>query len=54
MYMKEPGGIIFEFATDGPGFLVDETVEELGSNLKLPEQYEHERAKIERRLPKLN
>jgi len=38
-------------ATDPPGFLVDESKEELGAHLMLPEQYERHRAEIERALP---
>ncbi len=48
-----PGGIVFEVATDGPGFAVDEPSESLGTRLMLPPQYESRRAEIERRLPSL-
>ena len=51
IYFREPGGILFEIATEGPGFGVDESVEHLGENLKLPPQYEEHRAEIERALP---
>lgn len=51
IYYREPGGILFEIATNPPGFAVDETVAELGSALKLPEWYEPRRAKIEAELP---
>ena len=51
IYFREPGGILFEIATEGPGFRVDEPVEHLGENLKLPLQYEEHRAEIERVLP---
>src|SRR5216684_1825499 len=51
IYFREPGGILFEIATEGPGFTVDESVEHLGENLKLPPQYEEQRAEIERVLP---
>lgn len=51
IYFREPGGVLFEIATDGPGFLFDESVEELGSSLKLPPWYEPNRAEIERNLP---
>ncbi|WP_372920429.1 ring-cleaving dioxygenase [Salegentibacter sp.] len=54
LYFREPGGVLFEIATDNPGFTRDESLEELGSNLKLPEQYEASRERIERLLPKLN
>ena len=52
IYFREPGGILFEIATDGPGFTVDETVDQLGEHLKLPPQYEPHRAEIERTLPR--
>ena len=51
IYFREPGGILFEIATEGPGFTADEPVEHLGENLKLPPQYEEHRAEIERVLP---
>lgn len=51
IYFREPGGILFEIATDPPGFAVDEPVETLGQALKLPPQYEAQRATIERILP---
>ncbi len=51
IYFREPGGILFEIATEGPGFTADEPVEHLGENLKLPPQYEEHRAEIERALP---
>lgn len=54
LYFREPGGVLFEIATDNPGFAVDEQVSELGSHLKLPAQYESHRAKIEQVLPVLN
>ncbi|MEO6316659.1 MAG: ring-cleaving dioxygenase [Chitinophagaceae bacterium] len=54
LYFREPGGVLFEIATDNPGFATDETVENLGSSLRLPKQYEPSRAKIEAVLPKLN
>jgi glyoxalase family protein len=53
IYYREPGGILFEIATDIPGFAVDEPAESLGTNLKLPKQFESARAEIERRLPPL-
>jgi glyoxalase family protein len=53
LYFREPGGVLFELATDNPGFATDETVAELGSSLKLPKQYEPAREKIESTLPKL-
>lgn len=51
IYFREPGGILFEIATDNPGFAIDESVETLGESLKLPSQYEPHRAEIERTLP---
>ncbi|AUD05660.1 ring-cleaving dioxygenase [Spirosoma pollinicola] len=51
IYFREPGGILFEIATNPPGFAVDEPVVELGTALKLPPQYEPRRAKIEAELP---
>ena len=53
LYFREPGGVLFEVATDNPGFTVDESLENLGSALKLPKQYENMRSKIEAALPKL-
>lgn len=54
LYFREPGGVLFELATDNPGFTVDESLEELGTNLKLPAQYESNRVMIEGILPKLD
>lgn len=54
VYFHEPGGVLFEIATDPPGFTKDESLDELGSSLKLPEWLEHERNVIEEELPKLN
>lgn len=53
IYFREPGGVLFEVATDNPGFTVDEPLHELGAHLKLPRQYEPHRAEIEKFLPKL-
>jgi glyoxalase family protein len=53
IYFHEPGGVLFEIATDPPGFTVDEPYESLGRDLKLPDQYESMRTEIEIRLPKL-
>ncbi|MGA0560218.1 ring-cleaving dioxygenase [Larkinella sp. VNQ87] len=53
IYFREPGGVLFEIATDNPGFTVDEPLGELGTNLKLPPQYEPRRAQIESQLPVL-
>ena len=51
IYFREPGGVLFEIATDPPGFTFDETVEELGSGLRLPPWLEPERKQIETILP---
>lgn len=53
LYFREPGGVLFEIATDNPGFAVDESVEELGQNLKLPAQHERFRSALEKSLPSL-
>ena len=47
LYFREPNGILFEIATDGPGFAVDEPLETLGENLALPPFLEGKRAQIE-------
>ena len=54
LYFREPGGVLFEIATENPGFAVDESVDMLGSTLKLPAQYEHRREEIIRHLPNLH
>ena len=54
LYFREPGGVLFELATDNPGFAVDEMADQLGSALKLPEQYEKDREAISHQLPKLD
>jgi predicted esterase/catechol 2,3-dioxygenase-like lactoylglutathione lyase family enzyme len=53
IYFHEPGGVLFEIATDPPGFTVDESPEELGRSLKLPSQFESMRGQIEQHLPAL-
>ncbi|CCH01452.1 Glyoxalase/bleomycin resistance protein/dioxygenase [Fibrella aestuarina BUZ 2] len=53
LYFREPGGVLFEIATDNPGFTVDEPLAELGNHLKLPRQYEASRSRIEKALPVL-
>lgn len=53
VYFHEPGGVLFEIATDEPGFATDETVDELGTTLKLPSWLEERRDLIEADLPKL-
>ena len=54
IYFREPGGVLFEIATERPGFTADEPIEHLGENLKLPPQYEAHRAEIEQALPKIS
>ncbi len=54
LYFREPGGVLFEIATDNPGFGIDEPFDQLGSKLLLPPQYEPHRAKIEAVLPTLS
>ena len=51
IYFREPGGILFEIATDPPGFAIDERPEDLGKQLKLPQWLEPVRAKLEQLLP---
>jgi glyoxalase family protein len=53
VYFHEPGGVLFELATDGPGFARDEDPEHLGEELILPPWLEPQRAAIEEALPKL-
>ena len=53
VYFREPGGVLFEIATDPPGFTIDEPLAELGTQLKLPPMYEANRPEIERALPPL-
>lgn len=53
IYYREPGGVLFEIATDPPGFGVDEAPEHFGERLMLPAQYESHRPVLERTLPKL-
>lgn len=53
LYFREPGGVLFEIATDDPGFATDETVEELGTSLQLPDRYKAMREQIEKGLPEL-
>ena len=54
VYFKEPGGVLFELATDGPGFAVDEDPAHLGEALVLPPFLESQRDKIEAVLPPLS
>ena len=54
IYYREPGGVLFEIATDQPGFAIDEPVETLGTKLSLPPHLEPHRVEIEAGLPKIN
>ena len=54
IYFKEPGGVIFEIATSGPGFDVDEELASLGENLMLPPQFEDDREHLTEILPKIS
>jgi len=54
LYFREPGGVLFEIATENPGFTVDEPLAELGKNLKLPVQYEEQREEISKHLTVLD
>jgi glyoxalase family protein len=51
IYFREPGGVLFEIATDPPGFALDEPIESLGEALKLPPWLENQRSRLELRLP---
>jgi glyoxalase family protein len=51
IYFREPGGVLFEIATEPPGFTLDEKLEELGTNLRLPPWMESARSQIEKILP---
>lgn len=53
LYFREPGGVLFEIATENPGFTVDEPLSELGTHLMLPHQHAHLREDLEKILPKL-
>jgi glyoxalase family protein len=53
VYFREPGGVLFEIATDDPGFTLDEPKEQLGHEIKLPPWYEPKRAEIVPALPPL-
>ena len=50
IYFRGPGGVLFEVATDQPGFVIDEPLEQLGTHLALPPWLEHSRAEIEKNL----
>ena len=51
LYFREPGGVLFELATDTPGFAVDEEPARLGQELRLPAWLERDRDRIEMALP---
>jgi glyoxalase family protein len=51
VYFREPSGVLYELATNSPGFAIDEPIERLGERLMLPPQYEPQRAQIEAVLP---
>ena len=53
IYFNEPRGVLFEIATLGPGFAVDEDPDHLGESLKLPRRHEHLRERLERELTPL-
>lgn len=54
VYFREPGGVLFEIATDSPGFAIDEPISHLGEQLMLPPQYEAHRSEIEAVLPPIH
>lgn len=54
VYFNEPGGVIFEIATSGPGFTIDEDLSELGMKLQLPTQYEKKREELNKSLPQFD
>jgi glyoxalase family protein len=54
IYFREPGGVLYEVATEGPGFTVDESEAELGRGLKLPPWVEGDRERIEAALPMIH
>jgi glyoxalase family protein len=51
IYFREPGGVLFEIATDGPGFTVDESPEKLGTTLSLPPWFQVRREQLDEILP---
>jgi glyoxalase family protein len=53
IYFREPSGVLFEIATKGPGFAVDEPADKLGEDLALPPNYKHLRAELEKQLTPL-
>jgi glyoxalase family protein len=54
VYFREPGGVLFELATDLPGFAIDEPADRLGEQLMLPPQFEANRSSIEAALPEIH
>ena len=54
LYVRDPGGVLFELATEGPGLTVDESAEALGSSLVLPDWAEEDREMIESQLPPIS
>jgi len=54
IYFREPGGVLFEIATDPPGFTLDEKLEDLGTHLRLPPWMESSRSQIEEILPPIH
>jgi glyoxalase family protein len=54
IYFREPGGVLFEIATQPPGFTFDEELEELGTHLRLPPWLDSERSEIEKILPPIH
>ena len=54
IYFREPGGVLFEIATEPPGFTLDETIEELGTGLRLPPWLESARSQIQKILPAIH
>ena len=53
VYFRTPGGVLFEIATDDPGFTFDESVDQLGGSLRLPRWMETRRTEIEAALPSI-
>ena len=54
VYFREPGGVLFEVATNPPGFMIDENLEDLGSHLVLPPWLESMRKDLEKVLPRVH
>ena len=53
IYYREPGGVLFEIATDGPGFTIDETPEKLGTTLSLPPWFQVRHDRLDQVLPRI-